>query len=101
MNGVVVQLVRISACHAEGRGFESRPHRKSLLSSGLFALYISAIVPFPNEKQARTHPLYPRLIGDTHLGYFFHESPDGSPQCLLDRVYTLLCRGILKSMAVV
>ncbi len=26
-NGVVVQLVRISACHAEGRGFESRPFR--------------------------------------------------------------------------
>jgi hypothetical protein len=25
--GVVVQLVRISACHAEGRGFESRPLR--------------------------------------------------------------------------
>jgi hypothetical protein len=24
---VVVQLVRISACHAEGRGFESRPLR--------------------------------------------------------------------------
>ena len=28
--GAVVQLVRISACHAGGRGFESRPHRKSL-----------------------------------------------------------------------
>ena len=28
MNGAVVQLVRISACHAEGRGFESRPHRR-------------------------------------------------------------------------
>gem|GEM_PF-2299763 len=27
-NGVVVQLVRIHACHAWGRGFESRPHRK-------------------------------------------------------------------------
>ena len=27
-NGVVVQLVRISACHAEGRGFESRPFRQ-------------------------------------------------------------------------
>ena len=27
-NGAVVQLVRITACHAVGRGFESRPHRK-------------------------------------------------------------------------
>ena len=26
--GAVVQLVRISACHAEGRGFESRPFRQ-------------------------------------------------------------------------
>jgi hypothetical protein len=26
--GAVVQLVRISACHAEGRGFESRPLRQ-------------------------------------------------------------------------
>ena len=27
-NGLVVQLVRISACHAEGREFESRPDRQ-------------------------------------------------------------------------
>ena len=27
-NGVVVQLVRIHACHAWGRGFESRPFRQ-------------------------------------------------------------------------
>ena len=29
--GVVVQLVRIPACHAEGRGFESRPYRQKEL----------------------------------------------------------------------
>ncbi len=28
--GLVVQLVRIHACHAWGRGFESRPDRLSL-----------------------------------------------------------------------
>ena len=27
-NGAVVQLVRIHACHAWGREFESRPHRR-------------------------------------------------------------------------
>ena len=27
-NGVVVQLVRMPACHAGGREFESRPYRK-------------------------------------------------------------------------
>ena len=32
-NGAVVQLVRIHACHAWGRGFESRPHRKKEMQS--------------------------------------------------------------------
>ena len=39
-NGAVVQLVRIHACHAWGRGFESRPHRRTRVpiqyESGLF-----------------------------------------------------------------
>ena len=28
LSGAVVQLVRIPACHAVGREFESRPHRR-------------------------------------------------------------------------
>ena len=39
-NGLVVQLVRIHACHAWGREFESRPDRqqskKPLRKKGLF-----------------------------------------------------------------
>ena len=38
-NGLVVQLVRISACHAGGREFESRPDRiKSPHSEGFLLL---------------------------------------------------------------
>ena len=32
-NGVLVQLVRIHACHAWGHGFESRTHRQPLRPS--------------------------------------------------------------------
>jgi hypothetical protein len=38
--GVVAQLVRASACHAEGRGFESRPSRhKTLISNALSKIH--------------------------------------------------------------
>ena len=39
--GAVVQLVRISACHAGGRGFESRPHRRRVPQtwSSFFCVY--------------------------------------------------------------
>ncbi len=38
-NGLVVQLVRIPACHAGGREFESRPDRKLQNSSKKLGLF--------------------------------------------------------------
>jgi hypothetical protein len=38
-SGAVVQSVRISACHAEGRGFESRPHREKLQEIEAFFVF--------------------------------------------------------------
>ena len=48
-DGVVVQLVRISACHVEGRGFESRPLRQNSIP----LIVRSAGFSFPPELPGR------------------------------------------------
>ena len=62
-NGAVVQLVRISACHAGGRGFESRPHRKKSSSEYLMLILferaegltkeVSQLILFENKEDER------------------------------------------------
>ena len=64
-NGVVVQLVRMPACHAGGREFESRPYRKTisvenqkwfstLFSYDLLAATFLPRHPRPTEKTEQT-----------------------------------------------
>ena len=50
--GAVVQLVRILACHARGRGFEPRPHRKRGESAMILLISFRKTIPYYNNISA-------------------------------------------------
>ena len=54
-HGAVVQLVRMRACHARGRGFEPHPHRLKALheSEGLFRIW-----HFPKKRPASSNGIH-------------------------------------------
>lgn len=72
--GLVVQLVRISACHAEGRRFESGPDRKKPTQNDLSGLFLCLIsnetlrrlyLPLPkSNKQDRSSPCQYRSLSN-------------------------------------
>ncbi len=86
-------MVRISACHAEGRGFESRPHRQEPAFEQAFLLLSTSSVPFLHESKTRPHPARSRLPLYFDLRYFLYESPDGCTKGLLDGLHPIGGRG--------
>lgn len=58
-HGAVVQLVRMRACHARGRGFEPHPHRLRALhkSEGLFRIW-----HLPKKRPATMPHLFPTAV---------------------------------------
>ncbi len=78
-HGAVVQLVRMRACHARGRGFEPHPHRLKALheSEGLFRIW-----HLPKKRPASSNGIHQALgiepyYGDAGEPAALSSRPDG------------------------
>ena len=113
--GAVVQLVRISACHAGGRGFESRPHREKSSKRNSLLFYISRdLNPRPKIKLSRglslrvsasSSPVRTANIkrvsqSETLFSFIFHRDLNPQPKIKLSRGLSLRVSLIIYSIIV-
>ena len=71
--GAVVQLVRIPACHAVGREFESRPHRKKDIRKGVF--FVLRDSTFSRLLVSSRRRYVSRSLSKCHPRHFFTSAP--------------------------
>ena len=86
ISGVVVQLVRIPACHAGGRGFESRPLRQRILEERRtegFAFFLARTTRTA-EKKERNHRRRFALARRNGIYRVTHASGISQSQALAD-----------------
>ncbi len=82
-HGAVVQLVRMRACHARGRGFEPHPHRLKALheSEGLFRIWHP-----PKNRIGQAIEYGVPLLGQIPIDQSIRENGDaGEPAALSSR----------------